>query len=159
MKNLVFSSNGTAAAVGVGVESLWLNRQLAGARARLGARNLFKLDAQLAGFSAAPNTREADVWQSWIGTPVPLQVLHYAREFVRLLPISVDVPVVQASSDGLLSFEWSGSNARKLSVTVTADGMLVYSGRLGPRRRVSGAEPLSTDLPAMIRQSLQDVTG
>jgi hypothetical protein len=36
--------------------------------------------------------------------------------------------------------------------------MLVYAGRLGPRRRISGAEPLGDELPGAIRQAILQVT-
>ena len=145
-----------AGATGVGEPSLQRSRQVAGVRARLADKGLHKLDADLATLAWA--TSET-VFEGWAGPAVPLRVLYHAREFVRLLPVSAPIPALTASDEGLLSFEWTGANSRYLVVMVSEDGMLVYSGRLGPRRRISGAEPLAGELPAPIRQSLQDVVG
>jgi len=143
-------------AIGVGSDSLRMSRQAAGARARLIEAGLHKLDTALGEFAWAA---ERTIFERWSGSPVALQLIHYAREFARLLPVSVAVPAPTADDQGLLAFEWTGSNARRLVVTIAEDGMLVYQGRLGPRRRISGAEPLSGDLPAPIRQALYDVIG
>ncbi|MCL4182305.1 MAG: hypothetical protein KJ011_02540 [Burkholderiaceae bacterium] len=158
MKSLADTHAGlpTAGAIGVGERSLQLSRLVAGARTKLGNRGLSRLDADLA---ALAWITERSVFEHRIGTALPLRVLHYAREFVRLLPVSAPVPSPMVTDDGLLSFEWRGENTRYLAVMVSEDGMLVYNGRLGQRRRISGAEPLSGELPAPIRQSLQDVIG
>jgi hypothetical protein len=37
--------------------------------------------------------------------------------------------------------------------------MVVYTARLGLRRRVSGAEPLAETLSPMIREAIQQVSG
>lgn len=145
-----------SAAIGVGERSLQTTRKVAGARTRLADRGLSKADADLAGLAWAVGQTSLS---GWLGVPIPLRVLYHAREFVRLLPISAPIPTPTASDHGPLSFTWSGANGRHLIVTVSEDGMLVYSGRLGPRRRISGAEPLNGELPAPIRQALNDVIG
>jgi hypothetical protein len=137
-----------SAVIGVGERSLQTTRKVAAVRTRLADRGLSKADADLAGLARAVGQTSLS---SWLDVPVPLRVLYHAREFVRLLPISAPIPTPTVT--------WSGANARHLIVTVSEDGMLVYSGRLGPRRRISGAEPLSGELPAPIRQSLNDVIG
>jgi hypothetical protein len=158
MKSLAQKHAGlpTAGAVGVGERSLHLSRQVAAARTKLGDRGLSRFDADLAGLAWII---ERNVFEHRIGTALPLRVLHHAREFVRLLPVSTPVPSPTVNDEGMLSFEWQGENARYLAVMVSEDGMLVYSGRLGQRRRISGAEPLSGELPVTIRQSLHDVIG
>jgi len=145
-----------SAVIGVGERSLQTTRKVAAVRTRLADRGLSKADADLAGLARAVGQTSLS---SWLDVPVPLRVPYHAREFVRLLPISAPIPTPTVSEHGPLSFTWSGANARHLIVTVSEDGMLVYSGRLGPRRRISGAEPLSGELPAPIRQSLNDVIG
>ncbi|HMM50288.1 MAG: hypothetical protein DWB43_09960 [Lautropia sp.] len=145
-----------AGAIGVGSDSLRMSRQAAGARARLVEKGLHELDTALGEFAWAA---ERTLFERWSGSPVALRLIHYAREFARLLPVTVAVPAPTADDQGLLAFEWTGSNARRLIVTIAEDGMLVYSGRLGPRRRISGAEPLAGHLPAPIRQALYDVIG
>ena len=143
-----------ATTLGVGGHALRVTRQLAGARKRLTDKALFRFDVELSGFSRAA---DPDPWRA--DAPLPELVLRHARDFMRVLPGSLPEPLVFRDEDGALAFEWAGENARSLKVTVGADGMLVYSGRLGLRRRISGAEPLGDDLPAMIRQAIQQVAG
>ncbi len=143
-----------ATTVGVGGHALRVTRQLAGARRRLTDKALFRFDVELSGFSKAA---EPDPWSA--DAPLPELVLRHARDFLRVLPGTLPEPLVVRDDDGALAFEWAGENARSLKVRVGADGMLVYSGRLGLRRRISGAEPLGDDLPAMIRQAIQQVAG
>jgi hypothetical protein len=110
--------------------------------------------------SAEPVWIAADrLFDGWACPPLPLKLIHHAREFVRMLPAGAPVPVPTTDDNGQLSFQWTGAHARHLLVVVSEDGMLVYSGRLGPRRRINGAEPLCDELPAPIRQSLRDVIG
>lgn len=143
-------------AVGVGDHSLNISRQVAGARTKLADKGLSRAEVDLADLAWVTGQTS---FATWNGTPVPLRVLYHAREFVRQLPVSAPVPTPTTSDQGLLSFSWSGAHARHLVVTISEDGMLVYGGRLGPRRRISGAEPLTGELPATIRQALSDVIG
>ena len=144
-----------ASTVAHGVHSERLSRQLAGARSRLHNRGLFKLDSDLDDLASGPDPRSLE---SLLRRPVPAPVLHYAREVLRQLPHSAPDPNLQRHGDGELSLQWTGSNARNLSIRVTPDGMLVYTGRLGVRRRISGAEPLSDDLPLVIRQAIKEIS-
>ncbi len=143
-----------ATTLGVGGHALRVTRQLAGVRRRLTDKALFRFDVELSGFSMAA---DPDPWRA--DAPLPERVLHHARDFLRVLPGTLPEPLVVRDDDGALAFEWAGENARSLKVRVGADCMLVYSGRLGLRRRISGAEPLGDDLPAMIRQAIQQVAG
>jgi hypothetical protein len=141
-----------AATLGMGAHALRVSRRLAGARSRLAGKALFRFDAELASFVQAA---DPDPWRA--DAPLPELVLRHARDFLRVLPATVPEPVVTREEDGALAFEWAGANARQLRVRIGADGMLVYAGRLGVRRRISGAEPLGDELPALIRQAIQQV--
>jgi hypothetical protein len=143
-----------ATTLGVGARTLRVSRQVAGARQRLTSLALFRFDVALSGFAQAA---QPDPWA--VDTPLPELVLRYARDFLRVLPGSLPEPVMTRDDDGTLAFEWAGENARSLKVRLGADGMLVYSGRLGVRRRVSGAEPLGDELPPLIRHAIQQVAG
>ncbi len=143
-----------ATTVGVGGRALRVTRQLVGARRRLTDKALFRFDVELSGFSHAA---DPDPWRG--DAPLPELVLRHARDFLRVLPGTLPEPLVVRDDDGALAFEWAGENARSLRVRIGADGMLVYSGRLGLRRRISGAEPLGDDLPVLIRQAIQQVAG
>jgi hypothetical protein len=141
-----------ATTFGVGGRALRVSRRLAGARGRLTSKALFRFDAELAGFAQAADP------DPWIAEePVPEMVLKYARDFLRVLPSNLPEPMVSRDDDGALVFEWAGANARMLRVRLGPDGMLVYTGRLGARRRISGAEPLGEELPPLIREAILQV--
>lgn len=139
-----------AGTLGIGGHALNVSRQLAGVRGRLSSKALLRHDVQLAAFAGMMGT---DPWE--VEAPLPESVLRHARDFLRVLPGTLPEPQVSRDGEGRLSFEWAGENARLLTVRVDPDGMLVYTGRLGPRRRVSGAEPLGAELPSLIRQAIQ----
>jgi hypothetical protein len=143
-----------ATTLGVGGRALRLSRRLAGARSRLTSKALFRFDTELAGFAEAV---DPDPWLEEPDSPVPERVLKYARDFLRVLPSTLPEPMVTRGDDGGLVFEWAGENARVLRVRLGIDGMLVYTGRLGARRRISGAEPLGDELPVLIRQAILQV--
>lgn len=140
-----------ATTLGVGGRALRLSRRLAGARTRLTSKALFRFDTELAGFAEAI---DPDPWLEAPDRPVPERVLTYARDFLRVLPSTLPEPMVTRGENGGLVFEWAGENARVLRVRLGIDGMLVYTGRLGARRRISGAEPLGEELPVLIRQAI-----
>ena len=144
----------TATALGVGQYALRVSRQLAGARNRLAANALFRNDVALTGFAQAIGT---EPWHA--DAPLPEAVLCHARDFLRLLPSTLPEPQVTRAEDGGLIFEWTGEAHRWLKVGIDIDGMIVYTARLGLRRRVSGAEPLGESLSPMIREAIQQVSG
>ena len=144
----------TATALGVGQYALRVSRQLAGARNRLAAKALFRSDVALSGFAQAIGT---DPWHA--DAPLPEVVLRHARDFLRMLPSTLPEPLVTRADDGGLIFEWTGEAHRSLKVGINLDGMIVYTARLGLRRRVSGAEPLGEALSPMIREAIQQVSG
>jgi hypothetical protein len=142
----------SASALGVGRHAMRLSRQIAGARKRLDSKALFRTDVELAGFAHATGL---DPWRHEL--PLPERVLRHARDFLRLLPGTLPEPVVTRDDDGRLMFAWQGDNARSLKVLIDRDGMLVYTARLGQRRRLSGAEPLGDALSPLIREAIQRV--
>lgn len=136
--------------LGTGSHAMRIARQVARARARLANRALYKFDSELAQLDKDP----IDASGALLGRRVPGAVVHLAREFLRQLPATAPAPAMVTNTDGALSFQWTGFNARTFSISVSADGMLVYSGRLGSRRRISGAEPMTDDLPPIIREAI-----
>jgi len=139
-------------ALGVGSRGFRLSRAQPGGGRRPGGKAVFRPDALLSGFVQAT---EADPWRA--ERPVPEQVLRHASDFLRALPSTVPEPMICRDDDGMLVFEWVGADARTLRVRLSPDGMLLYSGRLGARRRVSGAEPIGDVLPPLIRHAILQV--
>lgn len=146
-----FAQHSTA--LGVGSRGFRLSRALPGAGRRSGGgKAVFRPDTLLSGFVQAT---DADPWRS--ERPVPEQVLRYASEFLTALPSTVPEPMICRDDDGMLAFEWVGADQRMLRVRLSPDGMLLYTGRLGARRRVSGAEPIGDVLPPLIRHAILQV--
>ncbi len=142
----------------VGSYSLRITRQLARARSKIGNRGLYRIAAELDDIAVPRVEISAEgLRPRSMSRQVPGEVVHFARDLMRLLPNSAPAPALVTDSDGALSFEWTGFNERVLSISVSPDGMLVYRGRLGSRRRISGAEPLAVDLPPIIRHALLEV--
>lgn len=142
----------TATALGVGQHALRLSRQIAGARKRLTSKALFRTDVELSGFAQVAG----DPWRAEL--PLPEQVLRQARDVLRVLPGTLPEPVVTRDDDGSLVFEWVGDNTRSLKVRIPGDGMIVYTARLGLRRRISGAEPIGDALSPLLREAIQQVS-
>jgi len=142
-----------ATTLGVGAQAMRVSRRVAGLRNRLTSKALFRFDTELTSFVQAA---DPDPWRA--DQPLPDLVLKHARDFLRVLPSTLPEPTVGRDDDGVLVFEWLGVNARQVRVRLGVDGMLVYTGRLGVRRRISGAEPLGDELPGPIRQAILQVT-
>jgi hypothetical protein len=142
----------TSTALGAGAQGSRLQRPLPAFGRRSQGRAVFRSDARLSGFAQAV---DADPWRH--EQPVPEQVLRYASEFLSALPATVPEPLICRDDDGMLAFEWAGAGGRTLRVRLSPDGMLLYAGRLGTRRRVSGAEPIGDVLPPLIRHAILQV--
>jgi hypothetical protein len=143
---------GAGAGAGAGAQAARLSRPLPAFGRRSQGRAVFRPDALLSGFVQAA---DADPWHH--ERPVPEQVLRYASEFLAALPSTVPEPLICRDDEGMLAFEWVGGDGRMLRVRLSPDGMLLYAGRLGARRRVSGAEPIGDVLPPLIRHAILQV--
>jgi hypothetical protein len=139
-------------ALGGGARAGRLSQPLPAFGRRSQGRAVFRSDELLSGFVRAT---DADPWHH--ERPVPEQVLRYASAFLSALPGTVPEPLICRDDDGLLAFEWVGADGRMLRVRLSPDGMLLYAGRLGERRRVSGAEPIGDVLPPLIRHAILQV--
>jgi hypothetical protein len=125
-----------------------LRGRLAALRDRLGAGADLGMPRRLEGYAQAFERATPP------DAPLSEQVLVEAQAFRRLLPSTLPEPQVRRDDHGALAFEWTARETCYLRVSVEGDGMLVYTGRLGAKRRISGAEPLGRDLPVMIRQAI-----
>lgn len=139
-------------ALGGGARAARLSHPLPAFGRRSPGRAVSRTDALLSGFVRAT---DADPWEQ--ERPVPEQVLRFASTFLSALPGTVPEPLICRDDDGMLAFEWVGTDARMLRVRLSPDGMLLYAGRLGARRRVSGAEPIGDVLPPLIRHAILQV--
>lgn len=89
-------------------------------------------------------------WDGYGALPVSWDGYLKARQFLRGIPFSVPAPSsVGAEPDGHLTFEWSRSRRRTLSVSVSPEGELHYAAILGPNRAY-GTELFFGEVPDAI---------
>lgn len=97
-------------------------------------------------------------WDGYGAAPVHPVTVAQAATFLRLLPTRVTAPHISASPSGEVSFNWSTSRTRVMSVAVSATGRLTFAALVGDSRNF-GSEPLSDELPQSIALALQKVLG
>lgn len=97
-------------------------------------------------------------WDGYGAAPVHPATVAQAIAFLRLLPSRMPSPDITASPSGEVSFHWSTSRTRVMSVAVSAAGRLTYAALVGDSRNY-GSEPISDELPRSIAFSLQRVLG
>ncbi len=88
---------------------------------------------------------------------LPQATLQNAHRFLTLLPTWLPMPETRRHGQGQVALEWSASDARHLSVLIGADGMLIYSARLGAKGRLDGAEPISGQLSPIVTHVLRQL--
>lgn len=88
---------------------------------------------------------------------LPPATLQYAHRFLTLLPAGMPTPETRRQGAGQVALEWSGNDARKFSVLIGPDGMLIYSARLGPKGRLDGAEPISNQLSPIVKHVIRQL--
>ena len=96
-----------------------------------------------AGAGAQESLFDARAAYSGLGIAgLPPATLQHAHRFLTLLPTWLPMPETRRHGHGQVALEWSGNDARRFSVLIGQDGMLIYSARLGPKGRLDGAEPI-----------------
>jgi hypothetical protein len=88
---------------------------------------------------------------------LPQSTLQNAHRFLTQLPTWLPMPETQRQGTAQVVLEWSGQDACRLSVVIGPDAMLIYSARLGPKGRLDGAEPISSQLSPVIRHVLRQL--
>jgi hypothetical protein len=88
---------------------------------------------------------------------LPPATLQYAHRFLTLLPAWLPMPETRRQGAGQVALEWSGNDARRFSVLIGPDGMLIYSARLGPKGRLDGAEPISNQLSPIMKHVIRQL--
>lgn len=89
-----------------------------------------------------------DDWDSYEGKAISEKTLEKAKEFVKLMSVSVSKPdSIFPEPDGMIEFEWYISNENSLSVSIDSDGRLYYAAQ------ISGNEPfgISKRLSSLIQ--------
>ena len=69
----------------------------------------------------------ADDWDGYGAEPVRLAAAELAERFVRSLPDNVPLPEPGAEPDGSLSFDWSRSRFKMLSMSMAAGTGVAYA--------------------------------
>jgi hypothetical protein len=88
---------------------------------------------------------------------LPPATLQHAHRFLTLLPTWLPMPETRRHGHGQVALEWSGNDARRFSVLIGQDGMLIYSARLGPKGRLDGAEPIANQLSPIVTHVIRQL--
>lgn len=88
---------------------------------------------------------------------LPAATLQNAHRFLTLLPTWLPMPETRRQGTGQVSLEWCGCEARRFSVVIGSDGMLIYSARLGPKGRLDGAEPITHQLSPILKHVIRQL--
>ena len=120
--------------------------------AALGNQELFDALATVWNECKHPN------WDGYDAHAVTQDTLRNAYRLLESLPLGLPSPTIGAEPDGELTLEWHHSPRRTLSVSVTADGYLHYSGLFGPNH-TNGTVAFFGDLPAEILALIKRAIG
>jgi len=90
---------------------------------------------------------------------LPPATLQHTHRFLTLLPTWLPMPETRRHGHGQVALEWSGNDARRFSVLIGQDGMLIYSARLGPKGRLDGAEPIGNELSPIVTHVIRQLRG
>ena len=88
---------------------------------------------------------------------LPPATLQHAHRFLTLLPTWLPMPETRRQGHGQVALEWAGNDARRFSVLIGQDGMLIYSARLGPKGRLDGAEPIGNELSPIVTHVIRQL--
>jgi hypothetical protein len=88
---------------------------------------------------------------------LPPATLQHTHRFLTLLPTWLPMPETRRHGHGQVAMEWTGNDARRFSVLIGQDGMLIYSARLGPRGRLDGAEPIGEQLSPIVTHVIRQL--
>jgi hypothetical protein len=88
---------------------------------------------------------------------LPPATLQHTHRFLTLLPTWLPMPETRRHGHGQVALEWSGNDARRFSVLIGQDGMLIYSARLGPKGRLDGAEPIGNELSPIVTHVIRQL--
>lgn len=106
----------------------------------------------------------ADVWEEcsqpgWDGfnaLPVTWDSLSLTERLLRALPFGSCKPSIGAEPDGDITLEWGKTAHRRLSVSVSPDGLLHYAALLGAEK-TCGSVPFIDEVPDTIRNLIRKV--
>lgn len=88
---------------------------------------------------------------------LPPATLQHTHRFLTSLPTWLPMPETRRHGHGQVAMEWTGNDARRFSVLIGPDGMLIYSARLGPRGRLDGAEPIGDQLSPIVTHVIRQL--
>lgn len=78
-----------------------------------------------------------------------------AISFALQLPRSFPVPEVSLDPDGEVSFDWTGRDGQRFSVSVNAANRLAFAGRFSATSKLHGVEQLLEVFPQEITRGIR----
>lgn len=128
---------------------------LIGRHERLGAKSITMGWKNLARgrVDHVENTCKMRGWDGGDAEPITNQVVRQTRWMLHLLPDGIRPPRIIPSAEGGITLEWNQGRSKVLSLTVFSD-QIVYAALLESRTKHYGEEPISNELPRIIREVL-----
>ena len=144
---------------GVGSDASYVDTQLSKIHQEalnLATNKINDLDLQKEIQGIIVETSEPD-WDGYGALPLQSGSLRYALVFLWLLPSQYGLPMIDADNKGRISFEWIKSKSKRLSVSVTSSGKLIYAFLAGASSG-SGEEYLGSTVPDTILSIIRRIS-
>lgn len=96
-------------------------------------------------------------WDGYNATPIENITLNQAMRFLNALPLGMNVPLVGAEPDGQITFEWSLSPRRILSVSISKEGEVHYAALIGTSKHYGSERffgEISPDILNLARRAI-----
>jgi hypothetical protein len=81
-----------------------------------------------------------------------------AQRFLLALPTALPAPSLSLDDDKEVSFDWSGSAHRLMTVTLREDGRLTYAARLSAFNKEHGTKWFDEAVPQRVIELVQEAT-
>ena len=96
-------------------------------------------------------------WDGYDAKPIDFHTLAWARQLVACFPFGLEKPDIIPSPDGNISFEWSRTPTRLISISITASGQMIYATLNGLEDRFCGVTPFRDSFPQKLYNRIQEI--
>ena len=97
-------------------------------------------------------------WDGYGALSMDYGSLRFALAFLWLLPNHYPLPEIDMDNKGRISLEWFSTKSKRLSVSVTGTGKLIYAFLAGANSG-SGEEYIGSNVPNTILGIIRRITG
>lgn len=119
------------------------------------------------GFSEAKQSLSASVSRvydelqalahSYGAVEFPESVKRVAMAFLESLPTDVPAPELGLDNDGEVTFDWTGTNGRMMTLALRGDGRLAYACRISASDKQNGTKVFVDAVPNVVVECIRQV--